>query len=310
MEITRRKVLQALGLGFGAVAVGGIGAAASLYLNNTKNRSPPIIQSANGENLVLCDLHCHPSINRTLEDKMEMLGSPGLVGLTERSGPAGILTYHDAVQELHSHPDFKELTPGKMAKFKEGYFVRTAEVHGGFLDFIAIDFDGEESFSNQDSPLTVIQDIRERNGLVVLSTPYSVKDGVGFRVANAEEEPIITETCRLSDFVEVHDSYNIDLLWYGLKESNRAATKLQQSGCGANDPVLPFASSDGHRELGHCKLTGLYVAEDNLKNAGTFRSALESGDYYLAGNAKDGPYTSRGEFVRSMILPKLLPFLK
>ena len=37
MEITRRKVLQALGLGFGAVAVGGIGAAASLYLNNTKN---------------------------------------------------------------------------------------------------------------------------------------------------------------------------------------------------------------------------------------------------------------------------------
>ena len=108
-----------LELGLGVLATGTAG---YFYLNDQ-----PLQPAPTKEGKVLCDFHAHPSKKNKLEDILGMLGSPGLVGLAakyiDKSGE-DILVYEEAVdiKRVKTDPSFAEITPGKLARYKQGYF--------------------------------------------------------------------------------------------------------------------------------------------------------------------------------------------
>src|SRR3989344_9685124 len=129
---------------------------------------------------VLCDLHAHPRNDASLDQIVELLGSPGLVGLTQRPRNTDVLTYEEAIRKIKASPyapDLEEITPGKLARFQEGYFTRTEEIIAGrSFHFLAIGWDGNY-FPHFRNAKVAITAIHARGGLVMLNHPYAINNG-------------------------------------------------------------------------------------------------------------------------------------
>ncbi len=297
----RRAFLQ------GGVATAGLVAASGLYLFDQDMKPAPPKRG-----YVLCDLHAHPqrpSDEKSLEETIAVLGSPGLVGLTQRPDATEILTYEEACRIIERDPnlkrDFAEITPRQLAKFRRGYFARTEEIDAGGPDIIAIGFNGDY-LQNYGNPIEAITAIQERDGVAVYSTPYTINNK---RVATSEEEGAIFGICLYTDLFEVHDAHNINFLWFLMHESNRrAALALAENRCynpKTRRSPWPFASSDAHRELNQIKITGVYVKEEALQSMDLLKGALRNGNFIVDVEPDNGPYVSRFSFIRGIVIPKI-----
>lgn len=288
MKLTRRQLL-ALG---GTVILSGSG---YCYLDNEKMESAPT-----KEGKVLCDLHTHPPNYKSLEETLEALSSPGLVGLSHVITTKRNLIYEEAIKLCSGHSEFKELVPGKLAKIKEGYFLRTQELEGGIHDILAIGCEGDYLPDFKDGRKAV-EEIHKKGGIAILCHPYVVSGGLMFRLANSKEEEKIKEICEIVDEVEVHNAQTINLIpaiaW--MKKANRKANQVIEN----YSHLKGVANSDAHRRLEQLKICGNYINRELIENEGVggLTSAIKSSNFERYGDSEAGPYVSRWNWFVGMI---------
>ncbi len=279
---------------YAASAVSGV-LATSLYLDDQ-----PMLPAPQREGFVLCDLHTH-TVTTTPDDQItRMLASQGLVGITARSDNKGILTYEKAIKMVKYSPTFHELTPGQLAKFDKGYFLRTQELNAGIHHLLALGWEGDY-FPAFHYVEEAVQAIHDGGGLVGLMHPYTISERSRFRLASPQEQKHIIEACAAVDFVEVHNGHNIDLIpGFMLAQSNALAQALVQSQCyGKQSDVPPdIVSSDAHHPE-QIKTSGVYVPETSLENLNTLKKALQTHLSYHAATI------SRGSFLKGLVLPRM-----
>ena len=274
-----------------------LGTGGYVYLNDEDMKPAP-----ERDGKVLCDLHTHPPNDSPLDELVSFLGSPGMIGLSQRYGEDGILTYERARELLGSRSDFQELTIGKLARFREGYFARTQEVLGVIHHFLALGWNGDY-LSDKETPQEAIDAIHEKDGVVIFNHPYSVPGGFGFRVANEEEEERIKKLLSEVEEVEVHNAFNIDYLGIGMKQANRLALQLVQR----EGRHKGTASSDCRRTFEQAKICGIYVDRDVIDTQGMdgLKKAIVDGNFERYGNPDKGPYISRLSFTTRLALPRI-----
>lgn len=288
--MNRRNFLRTL-------AISGIGLAGSyFYLYDEKMERA---KKRNGK--IIADLHSHPSSNKTDEETLEMLCSPGLVGLTCYQESFGrILTYEDAMRRFSNY--IEEIDKGMLAKITtalgEGYFTRTQEIYGDFCHILALGFEGEYLQSYED-PRKAVEAIHKNNGLAILNHPYvRSNDGsiVRFRFINNEEERIVKELCEMVDEVEIFNACCINptggIFVPNFKKANEAAEVLAED-FGFRGTV----SSDAHYVLEQPKITGIYIDEENLCIE-KLKEDIKTGNF----DNSYRKYVSRYSFLRGFFL--------
>lgn len=324
--ISRRTVLKGLSWA-GIVAASGVGGALfdAYFINTGEARTPPVLRRENGDgnDFILCDLHAHISTTWDREEVIEALRSPGLVGLAYKPVPAGkrskILSYPEAVQwiqEAGLERFLTELTPGQLARFGDesryGYFCNNEEVQGGKYSFILI---GVRNYlPNFDTAIDLVNAVHalgaERPTLE-FSTPFIIN---GLTPVSSDDREIIGQIRYLMprvDLVEILDSCAVDYLPLdGLQtqETNLLTAAVLREVQTENGPWAN-AGSDAHRDPSVAKMTGHYTVESNLQNMVAYHHALRTGDFFLAGDPESGPYLDRGDFTRTMVLPRITRFL-
>ena len=291
--IMNRRIFLA-GSAYAVSAASGL-LASYLYLDDQ-----PLLPAPPIKRYVLCDFHTHTRMSTPLDRIRSMLGSSGLMGITARSDNTGILTYEKAVELLRSSPRFSELTPGQLAKFDQGYFLRTQELNAGIHHLLALGWEGNY-FPAFNTLEEAVQDIHAQRGLVGLMHPYTIAEGSYFRVASAQEMGQISDACAVVDFVEVHNSQNINLFpGFMLGKSNTLARSLVQSQCEGkrSDVPLDMVSSDAHHPE-QVKTSGVYVPETSVERLETLKEALRDRPSYHAAPI------SRGSFLKGLVLPRM-----
>ncbi len=295
--VTRRKMLLELGLGALAVGTG------SYFILNDQ----PMRPAPQREEKVLCDFHAHPSKKNKLEDIINMLGSPGLVGLAakyiDKSGE-DILLYEEAVDIARIKQDrsFAEITPGKLAKYKQGYFVRAQEIKAGIFHVLALGWEGNyfQSHQNFSTVWEAVQGIHAKKGLSIFNHPYFVaRGGLLVQFANEDEIQEIREGYEVADAVEVHNAFCINLLpviaW--VRNANRLAEQLAQE-----YEHKGIAGSDCHRELVQAKIVGNYIDRGIIEKGGIegIKQAVALGNFERFGSYNTGPYVSRWSWMKGV----------
>ena len=290
--MNRRNFLKMAGVG--TVFLGGGG---YFYLDDKYKH--PVLER---DGKILCDLHAHPPNDVPLDDLVNFLGKPGLIGLSQRYENNKILTYERAREIIGNDTDFQELTDGQLARFREGYFVRSQELKGGIHHFLALGWDGDY-IQDKDTPQAAIDAIHEQNGVVIFNHPYTIPCGIGFRIANSEEREIIKGLLSKVDEVEVHNAFNVNYFGIGMRESNKLALKIVQD----NGRHRGTASSDCHRDLEQTKICGIYIEKDVIDTEGMngLKNELVEGNFERYGDPEKGPYISRLSFTMTMILPRI-----
>ncbi len=297
MKLSGGKTIAALLISL-AVGVGSY-----TYLHDQPMRPAP-----QKKGKVLCDLHAHPRNDASLEQLVQLLGSPGLVGLAQRPNNTDVLTYEEAVQRLRASPyarDLEEITPGQLARFQQGYFVRTEEVVAGKkFHFLALGWKGEY-FPHFSNPTAAINAIHAREGLVMLNHPYAINNGFGFRLPTATEEQRIAQVCAQVDLVEVHNAHNIRTYVPAIDNmrvaNNRAAALVTTHCQGRARQRTPAAifSSDAHFQYDQVKITGVYVPAESLTSLDDFKQALQEN----VGGYK--ALVSRYSFLQGILLTRI-----
>lgn len=288
-----------LELGLGALAVG----TGSYFMLNDQPMKPAPVR----EGKVLCDFHTHPSKKNKLEEIVSRLGSPGLVGLAakyiDKSGE-DILVYEEAVDiaRIKHDPTFAEITPGKLAKYKQGYFARTQEVKADVFHLLAIGWEGDylqhHDYTSIDE---AVQDIHSRKGIAVFNHPYFVsRGGLLVQIANVGEILRMKSGYKLVDEVEVHNAFCINLApavaW--ARKANAFAQKSIN-----HSPFKGMAGSDCHRELLQVKIVGNYIDQMIIDNHGMegIKQAIKSGQFVRYGTYDFGPYVSRWSWMKGVV---------
>jgi len=287
-----------LELGAGALTVG---AGSYLYLKDQPMRPAPP-----REGKVLCDFHAHPSKKNKLEDIVRMLGSPGLVGLAakyiDKSGE-DILVYEEAVDivRIKTDPTFAEITPGKLAKYKHGYFARTQEVKAEVFHLLAMGWEGEYLQHNDYGSIDeAVQEIHSRRGIAIFNHPFFVaRGGLLVQFANAEEKGKIKQGYGLVDEVEIHNAFCINLIPF-LAWANKANKSAEELINGYKHHGM--AGSDCHRELRQVKIVGNYLSEECIKEQGMtgITETIKAGQFERYGTYAFGPYVSRWSWMKGV----------
>ncbi len=296
MKTTRRGFLR-LGLLIGA---GLIGSGSYTYLFDENIKHAPVIGGK-----ILCDLHAHPSNKGPIEDIIRFLGSPGLVGLTVRYNRE-ILTYGQAKDILKDSKDFYEITPGQLAKFRQGYFARTQEIIAGMHHILAIGWQGNY-FPKYSNGTEAVNEIHAKNGIAVLNHAPVIPGWPWFRLAAEKEMPEIEKIAGLVDEIEAHNSYLIDLLPViaSMRKANLMAENLA-----IKNNKKGIASSDTHRKHEYAKTCGIYIDKDIIENQGMegIKTAIKTGNFTRYGSQK-GPYLSRAGWLSSASLEDMLDYV-
>ena len=256
------------------------------------------------EGKVLCDLHAHPSAQGSLEEKITLLGSPGLVGLAAWHNSQSILTYEQAADIVHKDPSFKEITSGQLAQFREGYFARTQEIPVGQFHLLAVGCAGkyfrQSDINNYDIIQDAVNDIHSRGGIAILNHPFVVMGGLLYRSANLREERFIKKAGEIVDEIEVHNASCINLVPYVMdfRKANSKAAALAE-----NSRFQGVAASDCHGEYAQVKVCGIYVDEKVIQEQGMkgITDAITSGNFQRYGEAEQGPYLSWGNWLKGMM---------
>ncbi len=297
MKLFSRKTIAALLFSLS------VGLAGYSYLHDQPMRPAP-----QRKGKVLCDLHAHPRNDASLEQIIKLLGSPGLVGLAQRPNNTDVLTYEEAVGRIKASSyaqDLEEITPGQLARFREGYFTRTEEVIAGRkFHLLTLGWRGEY-FPHFPNPTAAIAAIRARGGLVMLNHPYAIDNGFGFRLPTAAEEQKIADACALVDLVEVHNAHNIRTYVPGIdnmRVANAKAAELVATRCQGRARQYvptPASSSDAHFLHDQVKITGIYIPLESLAGLDDFKRALkEKVEGYEA-------LVSRYSFLQGIVLTKM-----
>jgi len=310
----RRRILKVGAYGAVFVAGGATGVLFdAFYVNTGENRAPPVLRRANGQqdDLILCDFHAHISNSWDREEVIEVLRSPGLIGLAykpvEEGQESSILNFRQAIDWIHEmglEHLLTELTPGKLARFGDGYFCNNEEVQGGEHSFILIGVD--DYLPNYDDPFKLISDVHalglERPTLE-FSTPFVVN---GLEPVSLDDYQRVRQIMTIMpkvDLVEILDSYAIDYLpleRFQTKRTNLYASIALEEIQTENGP-FPTVGSDSHRDPTHALITGNYVEESKLQSMATLNHALRTGNFYLGGDPVNGPYTDKGDFTQTMV---------
>tara|TARA_Y100000310_G_scaffold124700_1_gene123396 strand:- start:18755 stop:19654 length:900 start_codon:yes stop_codon:yes gene_type:complete len=287
----RRKLLKIAGLTAASALT-----ANCFYLSETI-QDEEMKPGAEIEGKVLCDLHCHPNKYLTTDETADFLGSPGLVGLTQRYTSPHILTYEIAKERLQRYNDYKEITPGHLAKFQDGYFARTQEVEADIHHILAIGFHGDY-IPDYPNPKEAIAEIHTRSGISILNHPYSIPGGSTFHIAKGKEEERVKSLVPLVNEVEVHNAFNINYYIFFMKQANQLAEELIQ-GTGHKG----VSASDCHDDIEQAKICGIYIDKDVIENEGIkgIQDAIKFGNF----EALKGPYISKWSFTKTMVFPRI-----
>lgn len=256
------------------------------------------------EGKILADLHAHLG-NRYVHDKViQMLSSPGLVGLSHINNVLRILIYEKAIHLS----GVKEIDKNMLAEIniagETGYFCRTQEVIAGSAHILALGFEGDyfkkEDYDND--PRKAVEKIHQRNGLAILNHPYVTPNPeariLKYRFINDKEEKVtLYDLCEMVDEIEVFNAQNINPL-YGIVVPNmKKANILAEDLAVSNHKGI--ACSDAHFRLEQVKICGIYLDEKDLCIE-KIKEDIKKGNFERYGNAKEGPYVTRRSFFRGM----------
>ncbi len=252
---------------------------------------------------VLCDFHAHPTHKAPIEEILEKLQEPGLVGLTVKDIDASgkdILRYEQALDLLPSN-SFKEIDKGRLAKLGKGYFARTQEIQVGMHHLLALGWQGDY-FPNYENIEDAVREIHARNGIAILNHPFSLIVDQSIRLPKSQEEyEIIRRAYALVDEVEVHNAHNINLVphFMDMRKSNRMAQELRQN---EFQRFKGTVSSDCHRRWEQVKITGICLEENSVsKGMESIKENILRGNFTYCADAAKGPYVSRISFLRGIL---------
>ncbi len=278
---TRRQFIGAAGLSLLAMGYS-TGTLAHHYLSDQQIEKSPKLPGK-----VLCDFHAHP--DKDGEGIKHMLGSHGLVGLAMRNKRDNVFTYEDAVELLKGERSFEEITPGKLAKYDQGYFMRTQEVVGGRHHVLALGFEGGYFFDQPNVQYT-IDNIHNAGGLAILCHPFAFIENKRYQPPKASDLIPIGYAYSKCDEVEAHNAHCINLPCYDMREANMKA--LEQLKASHKKGV---ASSDAHRRLDQVKITGVYIDTAIIENLGIpgIMAAIKTGNFERHTDPLTGPYIDR-----------------
>ena len=250
---------------------------------------------------VLCDLHAHPTHKADLEEILQQLRSPRLVGLTvkdiDKSG-RDILRYEQALDLLPSG-SFSEIDKGNLARCGDGYFARTQEIQVGKHHVLALGWQGDY-FSNYDTIEEAVGEIHGRKGIALLNHPFALVDNQTIRLPNSEEEQqLIRKAYRRVDEVEVYNAHCLDVVpvLLAMGTANDFAETLRQK---EFPRFKGTAGSDCHRRWEQVKTVGIYVAQDWVESGiGRLKTAICQGHFERYGDYPQA-YISRWSWIRGV----------
>ncbi len=253
------------------------------------------------EGKILADLHAHPGNRYHQAQILQMLSSPGLIGLAQINAQEQILSYEKAV----TLPGVKELDRGRLAEIRvgedKGYFCRAQEVIAGFVHLLALGFEGDY-FPDYQEPRQAVEEIHQKNGLAILNHPYVTPNPgahlIKYRSLNGgEEQRIIFELCELVDEIEVFNAQIINPTYGWFMPKNRANRRAEELARGKG--CKGIACSDAHFRLEQAKICGIYLDLEGLC-LDKLKEDIKKGYFERYGQVKDGPYVSRWSFIRGM----------
>ncbi len=248
---------------------------------------------------LLADFHTHPSNRKSLEDTLKLLSSPGLCGLAHKTDTNRILTYEQAIEIVSPSSVFREITPGQMAGMGGGYFLRAQEVLAAGHHLLTFGWEGDY-FPNYNDAFQAVQDIHDRNGIVILTHPYVLFKGLSIAFPNAEEEKRIHELCTIVEEIEVHNAYCIDLLPFGPSLCVKKANRLAQELIAEFPQHKGMAGSDCHGDPAQVKICGNYVNSAATQGIEELKQAVKTGSFERYGNFENGPYVSRWSWLKGI----------
>ncbi len=284
--VTRRELLA--GAFVTAVTLASAGGS---YLFDEQMRPAPLYKS-----WMITDLHAHPRSAIGLEKAIEMLSSPGVVGLAHIVGNNRILNYEEAL----SLPGAEELEDG-LAKIESpygtGYFTRTQEITGGTHHLLAVGWEGEGYFENYADARKAIDEIHRRKGLAILTHPLVTPNREGsvvrYRFLNTSERDELYELLGMVDEVEVFNAQCIaptsGLIIPDMKKANRKAVKAAADYAGLEG----IACSDA-RLPEQVKSCGIYLPEEDFCLE-RMKADIVDGNFWRFEH-----YVSRDSFLRGM----------
>ncbi len=187
-----------------------------------------------------------------------------------------------------------EIDPGKLARCGDGYIARTQEVRAGRQHLLVLDWEGDY-FPSYNSIEVAVNEIRSRNGIIILNHPFALEGKRVLTLPKTEEEAQLVEKAYcLVDEVEVHNALCINIVpfFYDLREINELAEKLRREKFAHFKGV---ANSDCHHYPDQLKIVGIYIDQAliEVKGMGGIREALLSKDFIRLGDPSEGPYSSR-----------------
>ena len=246
---------------------------------------------------VLCDLHSHPTNALTIDEMVDFIGSPGLIGLSARYTSTSILTYEIAHDKLNGIDGYREITPGKLSKFRDGYFARTQEVESGIHHIHAIGWDGDYIADNNNT-IEVIKEIQDKNGIAILNHPYAIPWGPAFQIASGEDEQKVKSLLPHVNEVETHNAFNINYYVFYMRRANKLAEELIKP-----TEFKGVAASDCHDAIEQAKICGIYIDKNiiNLQGMPGITKAIKHGNF----EALKGPYISKWSFTKTMVFPRI-----
>ena len=126
------------------------------------------------------------------------------------------MLYEEAIDiaRIKSDASFAEITPGKLAKYKQGYFARTQEVKADVFHLLAIGCESDYLQHHDYASIEdAVQDIHTKKGIAIFNHPYFVsRGGLLVQLANEGEILRMKSGYRLVDEVEVHNAFCINLV--------------------------------------------------------------------------------------------------
>ena len=283
-----------LGLLGGAGALA-LGVGSYNFFNNEEMPKAPIISGKS-----LCDSHAHLANDQGFYETLEVLSSPGIIGLTQWYGRKDILTYEIVKDIFRKH--IHEINKDRFAQIGNGYIMKTQEIACDFHHFLAIGC--EEPYINDKKNSKVedlIKAIHDRGGIAILNHPYITwEDSLRhYRFINDDEEKRVIEISNLVDEIEMFNAFSINptlgLYVENMKEANVKTEELVKS-----SKFKGTVSSDTHKRLEQAKLCGIYIDDKNL-TLDKVQKSITSGDF----DNDYRSYISRWSFVRSIVDGKI-----
>lgn len=289
MSFTRRKILKTIRDSLAITALtGGVG----LFIDNLY-MSP--VAKTPGE--ILCDLHAHPANYKPEGEIIEMLTSPGLVGLGHNNLTKRNLTYEGAIRLLDGKVNIEEITPHLLAKVGNGYFLKAQElspddpVHP--FEILALGVEGRY-LDDGSNTVDKIKEIHDLGGIAIIVDTYVQRGGpLRYRLLNPPEEKALVDLVTRDDHgrPDAVEAHSAQLKWW-VKSANKKATELSEK-----YNVSGVSSSDAHRRTRQVKLCGVGIASD-IVHSGIkgIQEAIRSGNFTRKGDYDNGPYVSAFSF--------------